>query len=702
MPNRLLIPQSDSIRHPATPPRPWQATRWLVVLALCLAAAGGDLLAAPARASQNSLDHWRRLTATGSPPPRVLVKGHHLELQFPTANTTNFFRGKWGNTRVPSHKFEVKTARLVPANVSTASLARSWHEARVISSEAWSEMLLEALGKLAPLQPGEGIYYQTFLTDGVIYRSADKETLVRSIQQVPPGIRIERRLSIDETVGVLCGSLSSRFSEQYPGESLFVVLSPTSRGIAQGLLLDTRKQQSVWLSPASLYESAEGGFDLLFNARGVASLTLESHGLAILKNPVSSAARLVDFGVQTVWRFLRLPRPQFPRKAPPEGSQAGMDLPQWERWLDTYTGTKAERGDLRLLTGGQRFFPELRSSLAAATNHINMDVYIFDTDDVAVGIADLLRRKAADVRTRVIIDRMGSLSAGASPPGTPLPETFHPPVSMLKYLKSGSELRVRPFLNPWMSSDHTKLYLVDGHKAWLGGMNVGREYRYEWQDLMVELTGAVVNSLEKDFALAWAHESWLGDAAYAVALLKSAKPGVASGGSMQVRLLPTDTGWKPYSSAIFGALRHARNHIYIEHPYLFDKRITAELVHARRRGVDVRVIMPRVNDFKAGGRSNLVTANYLMQHGIRVYFYPGMTHVKAVLVDGWSCVGSANLNHLSLRLCREHNVATSDEHFASALKSEVFLPDFEKSYELTQPVKVDWVDILADFALENL
>ena len=74
--------------------------------------------------------------------------------------------------------------------------------------------------------------------------------------------------------------------------------------------------------------------------------------------------------------------------------------------------------------------------------------------------------------------------------------------------------------------------------------------------------------------------------------------------------------------------------------------------------------MPRVNDFKAGGRSNLIVANYLHQHGVRVYFYPGMTHVKALLVDGWACLGPGNLNHLSLHLCQEENIATSDPAFA--------------------------------------
>jgi phosphatidylserine/phosphatidylglycerophosphate/cardiolipin synthase-like enzyme len=118
--------------------------------------------------------------------------------------------------------------------------------------------------------------------------------------------------------------------------------------------------------------------------------------------------------------------------------------------------------------------------------------------------------------------------------------------------------------------------------------------------------------------------------------------------------------------------------------------------------VDVRVVLPRVNDLKPGGRSNLVLANYLLEHGVRVYFYPGMTHVKALMVDDWACLGSANLNHLSLRVSQEQNVATSDTAFSGRLKRELFEEDFARSYELTEPVSIEWVDFLADLILEGV
>src|SRR4029077_8714443 len=236
-------------------------------------------------------------------------------------------------------------------------------------------------------------------------------------------------------------------------------------------------------------------------------------------------------------------------------------------------------------------------------------------------------------------------------------------------------------------------------------MNLGREYRYEWHDLMVEMEGPVVDSFEQEFRRNWAHAGPLGDLAYAVSLF-DAPPGTQSSANsppwIKVRRLPTKTAWKPFSAAVLGSLRQARDYIYAENPYLFDKRVILSLVKARERGVDVRVVLPRINDFKAGGRGNLVIANYLLAHGVRVYFYPAMTHVKALLVDNWACVGSANLNHLSLRVNQEQNIASSDPTFAARLRADLFVEDFARSYELTAPISVDWVDFLSDLVLEGL
>src|SRR4029077_21014857 len=129
-----------------------------------------------------------------------------------------------------------------------------------------------------------------------------------------------------------------------------------------------------------------------------------------------------------------------------------------------------------LLIDGDRFFTRLRQAIEAATNHIDMNLFIFDRDDVAVDFADQLKQRSSAVKTRIVLDRMGTLAAGISPPATPLPENFVPPKSLFSYLKEDSKVHVRSFLNPWFSADHCKVIVIDGNEAWLGGMNIGREY----------------------------------------------------------------------------------------------------------------------------------------------------------------------------------------------------------------------------------
>jgi len=663
--------------------------------------------AAAAMPKQEALDEWRSLTSPTSGVPRVFVKGDRVRFYFQTSATVEEFSADWDRHRAPSKGYRVSSA-VLRWNQKLARMPagrRGWREATVLAGEAWGRLTTNLLQTLAPTSPGHGNYYQGFLADRFLYRDAQGTPRFSTMDEKPERVVLDRRFSIEETLASLARLVEEDLTRYYPGESLFLLLVPTARRLPQALLLDRQKRECVLLVPAAFYDTTERGLSLATTAQGVSALVFESHGLALIKNPVSSLARLADLGLQTVVRFVRLPFPKPTHHYPPLASSPGMDLGEWEAWLDRYTGTRQEDGSLELLINGERFFPRLQQAIAVATNHIRFNIYIFDKDDVGVAIADQLKERSKEIEVEVILDRLGSIGGGVVPPGTPLPENFAAPTSMCSYLRQDSHVKVRPFLNPWFSTDHAKVFLVDGTHAWVGGMNLGREYRYEWHDLMVELQGPVVGYLETRFRREWAHESLLGDLAYLAEVLRS-QPTVAATppkeGWIKVRLLPTKTAWKPFSAAVRNAITKSKSYVYVENPYLFDKRVIIALARARNRGVDVRVVLPRVNDLKAGGRGNLVVANYLLEHGVRVYFYPGMTHVKALMIDGWSCVGSANLNHLSLRLCQEQNVATSDPKFAARLRRELFEEDFSRSYELREPVSIDWVDFLADLLLEGV
>jgi cardiolipin synthase len=664
------------------------------------------LLASPGTTKQQSLDEWRSLTSPTAQAPRVFVKGDHVRFFFPTEDGVEAFSAHWTRLRVPTGIYKVSSA-LVRWDQRLSRVPDgegSWREATVISGAEWHQLATNLISALMPKTPAHGVFYQAFLADRLLYRDTQGSPRIALASEHPTGVFIEHRFSMDETLELLARQFEEHLAKSHPTERLFLMMAPNGRRFTQPLLLDRQQKQCVFLTPAALYDSTDRGVTLATTAQGLWALLPESHGIALLKNPVSSAARLGDLGVATLVRFIRMPLPGPGTPAPVLATGPGMNLTAWESWLDHYTGTRCQDGSLQLQIDGDRFFPRFRQAITEATNGIDVDVYVFDRDDVAVDFADQLKKRSRQVNVRVLLDRMGSIAAGASPSATPLPEDFIPPSSIVSYLRQDSQVHVRKFLNPWLSSDHEKIIIVDRARAWVGGMNIGREYRYEWHDLMVELNGPVVAALETEFNREWAHAGLLGDLAYLVNVLGGvgkAAPNPGPGPWMKVRLLPTKTAWKPFATAVLGSIRQAQSYIYAENPYLFDKRVILALVKARSRGVDVRVVLPCVNDFKAGGRSNLVIANYLIEHGVRVYFYPAMTHVKALLVDGWACLGSGNLNHLSLRVNHEENIATSDANFALQLKKDLFEQDFSRSYELKDPISVDWVDFLADLVLEG-
>jgi len=87
---------------------------------------------------------------------------------------------------------------------------------------------------------------------------------------------------------------------------------------------------------------------------------------------------------------------------------------------------------------------------------------------------------------------------------------------------------------------------------------------------------------------------------------------------------------------------------------------------------------------------------------VRVYIYPGMSHVKAAIYDGWACLGSANFDKLSFRVNKELNLGTSNPGFVQSLKSEVFETDMARSVELTEPLPEDLSNTLASIIAGQL
>jgi cardiolipin synthase len=430
-----------------------------------------------------------------------------------------------------------------------------------------------------------------------------------------------------------------------------------------------------------------------------------SHLGGLLTRPVSSIYRLLfvakDAAVETVrptWLVTLESEP-----IPELGDRPGMDLDEWETTLDRITGHGATRGTVEYLVDGEEFFVRFIDAISTAKKSVDIRTYIFDNDDFAEKVARLLRRRSDEgVDIRILLDGLGTIVATGADDSS-LPEDYQAPESVRRFLESDSDIDVRQSRNPWLvAGDHVKTTIIDGKIAFAGGMNIGREYRYVWHDLMMELHGPVVDDLNNEFDKAWAHAGPMGDAGYALQRLKP-NPKNAEDLGHPLRVLHTRPGNAEIFNSQRAAIRNARRYIYIQNAYLTDDAMLYELAKARRRGVDVRVILPLVGNHGPINKSNALAANAMLEHGIRVFVYPGMSHVKAAIFDGWVCLGSANWDKLSFRTNKELNIATSHPVYAEDLIKRVFDPDFEKSVELTEPFPERWsdhlVEILADYVL---
>ncbi len=446
---------------------------------------------------------------------------------------------------------------------------------------------------------------------------------------------------------------------------------------------------------------AEQALDPVSGAGNLAMTAFRATAVATVRQPVTS----VRTGISLGWSRSRevvvgnVPvsrEPEIPPEHPP-GSDG------FERLLDREGLPPARPGKVSCLVDGPAFFGEFDRLIAGARRSVDVQVFIFDNDDIACRYADRLKTASERLKVRVMFDDMGSNWAAVAAPETPRPEGFEPVADIGRYLRKGSEVHVRRTLNPWLVADHTKLIVVDDEVALLGGMNIGREYFSEWHDLMVRVDGPVVRDLARDFDRRWGRAGPLGDLSSLFPPRHVAEIPVPPGAG-GVRLLRTDSGRGRMEilRAHIAAIRSSRERVWIQTPYFASDEIVRAAAAAATRGVDVRVILPDRNDSAVMHANHLETARELIDGGAAVFRYPGMTHMKVMLCDDWVTLGSANLDTLSMRINRELNIAFREPAAVREVERQVFQRDFRRSRRIQRDETISPVAPLAESIADQL
>ena len=166
-----------------------------------------------------------------------------------------------------------------------------------------------------------------------------------------------------------------------------------------------------------------------------------------------------------------------------------------------------------LLQDGAATYAAMFAAIRNARDHINLETYIIEDDDVGRQFADLLlEQQGRGVQVNLIYDSVGG---------------FGTPKAFFERLRQrGIEVLEFNPINPlaakapWLinNRDHRKLLVVDGRTAFLGGINISSVYssgsiarrtakaagsKGVWRDTHVQIEGPVVGELQKLFMQTW-------------------------------------------------------------------------------------------------------------------------------------------------------------------------------------------------------
>ncbi len=340
-----------------------------------------------------------------------------------------------------------------------------------------------------------------------------------------------------------------------------------------------------------------------------------------------------------------------------------------------------------LLQDGAATYAAMFAAIRKAKNHVNLETYIIDDDEIGRQFANaLLEQQARGVQVNLIYDSVGG---------------FNTPKAFFERLtQSGIEVLEFNPVNPlkaktaWLinNRDHRKLLIVDGRTAFIGGINISSVYSsgsvvrrpgksvestVAWRDTHIQIDGPVVGELQKLFLQTWEKQRGKPLAP------KEYFPALKAQGNDIVRAIGS-TPDDPYSLiylTLISAIGNAEKQVYLTNAYFVpDPQLLKSLTAAAARGVDVRLILPSHSDSAIVFHAGRAHYTSLLQGGVKIYERVGeLLHSKTAVIDGvWSTVGSTNLDWRSFLDNDEVNAVILGREFAQKMQA-MFAADLAAS-----------------------
>jgi cardiolipin synthase len=332
----------------------------------------------------------------------------------------------------------------------------------------------------------------------------------------------------------------------------------------------------------------------------------------------------------------------------------------------------------RLLVNGDSAFTAMFDAIDRARDYILVSFYCVREDRLGDDFRQRLVRKAREgVRVCFLYDEIGSFRLSGN---------------FLRNMQSAGIAvsafgTIRARINRFQLNfrNHRKIMVVDGREAFVGGVNIGQEYRSghpdygPWRDTHVHVKGPVVQAIQFCFL-----EDWYWATSRIPELNWKMKK--APDTDDPVLLIPSGPADQLETCGLLftHVINSARRRIWIASPYFVpDRQILGALKLAALRGVDVRILLPEKPDHRTVHLASFSFYPYTLPAGVRLFRYTaGFMHQKVFLVDEvCGGVGTANLDNRSFRLNFELTLLNFGRGFVHELEA-MLTRDFSVSREV--------------------
>ena len=340
--------------------------------------------------------------------------------------------------------------------------------------------------------------------------------------------------------------------------------------------------------------------------------------------------------------------------------------------------------DVRLLVNGEKKFPEVLQAMNQSVNHIHIEYYIYEDDEIGKAIEQVLIQKAKEgVAVRFIYDDFGSRSIRKK---------------LVRRLKAAG-VQVFPFhkvifitlANRLNYRNHRKIIVIDGQTAFVGGINVSDKYinndndknKLFWRDTHLRIDGLGAHYLQYLFLCDWnfcAKDDLQPNKSF------FPKPSMLLKGNKIVQIAASgpDSETPTILFSLLQAINLATKEILITTPYFIPgESLIDALIVAAMSNVSVKLLVPGYSDSWLVNAAAHSYYDDLLNAGVEIYLYrKGFVHAKTMIADTKiAIVGTANMDYRSFDLNFEVNAIVYDEEISNELRN-VFFDDIKEAEKI--------------------